>query len=131
LDATKERSEGVLMGVGIETVLADVLPVRMGFNTRNAAGPGVTAGLGWVHKNFGFDYAFVPYGDLGSAHRISVSWRWGEAPEGSRSHEYGWLGGDDPYFQMTGEALEAERPKRKSRPAPDSSPARKSPRPMR
>ncbi|MEK7744548.1 MAG: hypothetical protein AAB578_09205, partial [Elusimicrobiota bacterium] len=44
----------------------------------NDAGPGITAGVGWVLGDLDLDYAFVPYGDLGISHRISVSWRFGE-----------------------------------------------------
>lgn len=33
-------------------------------------------GLGLGMNAFGFDYAFVPYGDLGSTHHIALSWRW-------------------------------------------------------
>lgn len=78
-DITKERSESPLFGAGLETVLGGMLPLRIGFNTRNQAGVGVTFGLGWSHPNFGIDYAFVPYGELGSAHRVSLSVRWGNA----------------------------------------------------
>ena len=76
-DVSKERSESVLIALGAETVLAKVMAVRVGFNTRNQAGPGVSMGLGWVHKKFGLDYAMVPYGDLGYTHRISATVRWG------------------------------------------------------
>ncbi|MBI5242460.1 MAG: hypothetical protein HY922_02100, partial [Elusimicrobia bacterium] len=82
LDITKERSEGALIGFGAETIVAKALALRLGYNTRNAAGPGVSVGVGWLLSNFSFDYAFVPFGDLGNAHRLSVTLRWGEG--GSR-----------------------------------------------
>ena len=78
-DVTKERSQGALIAVGAETVLAKMMPIRAGFNTTNNAGPGVTAGVGWVYRNFALDYAFAPFGELGMAHRVSVTWRWGAA----------------------------------------------------
>lgn len=81
LDITKERSAGPLVGFGLETVIAKTMPVRFGFATQNNAGPGVTAGLGWIYHAFAVDYAFTPYGDLGLAHRISVTWRWGKATQ--------------------------------------------------
>lgn len=34
---------------------------------------GISLGLGTEYKNFCFDYAFVPYGELGQTHRISLS----------------------------------------------------------
>lgn len=76
LDATKERSQEAHIGVGAETIIAKMMPVRVGFNTRNDAGPGVTMGLGWIYRSFAFDYAFVPFGDLGNAHRFSLSYHW-------------------------------------------------------
>jgi len=80
LDVTKQRSEGALIAVGVETHVAKMMPVRVGFNTRNDAGAGVTVGLGWSSRVLALDYAFVPFGDLGSTHRISVTWRWGRRP---------------------------------------------------
>ena len=53
------------------------MPLRLGFNSRNDAGPGITAGVGWAQPNFSIDYALVPFGDLGAAHRISATVRWG------------------------------------------------------
>lgn len=80
-DVTKERSESALVAVGVEVAAGGVLPLRLGFATRNRAGPGVTAGLGFRLGSLGADYAFVPYGDLGAAHRFSLSFRWGAEPE--------------------------------------------------
>ena len=80
-DVTKERSESPLYAFGFETLAAGSLPVRFGFSTRNQAGPGVTAGIGWRTENLRLDYAFVPYGELGSAHRFSVTVRWGKAED--------------------------------------------------
>lgn len=81
LDVTKERSESALVAVGVEVAAGGVLPLRVGFASRNQAGPGVTAGLGFRLGSVGVDYAFVPYGDLGMAHRLSVCVRWGPEPE--------------------------------------------------
>jgi len=79
LDVTKEKSQAALVAAGAEMVIAQVMPIRVGFNTGNNAGPGVTAGAGWLYRDFALDYAFVPFGDLGMAHRVSVTWRWGAA----------------------------------------------------
>lgn len=84
-DVTKQRSEEALIAVGIETLVAKMMPVRVGFNTRNDAGTGVTVGLGWTSRVLALDYAFVPFGDLGSTHRISATWRWGAGQEASWS----------------------------------------------
>ena len=40
---------------------------------------GMTAGLGVaIGKNMMFDYAFVPYGDLGNSHRLSLTYKFME-----------------------------------------------------
>lgn len=81
-DVSKERSSSLVVAFGMETVLAKVLPIRLGFTTNNDAGPGITTGVGYIYNGLAFDYAFVPLGDLGNAHRMSVTWRWG-APKKS------------------------------------------------
>ncbi|MFI5362473.1 MAG: PorV/PorQ family protein [Elusimicrobiota bacterium] len=76
-DLGKERTENAVVSAGAETVLFKMMPVRVGFRTNNSAGLGLTTGIGWIYNGFALDYAFVPYGTLGDAHRISVTWRWG------------------------------------------------------
>lgn len=83
LDLTKERSESPLFAAGLEVAPAGrSLPLRLGYNSRNDAGTGISLGLGWSNGKFRIDYAFVPLGDLGTAHRLSLGLRWG-APEDS------------------------------------------------
>jgi len=77
MDIVKERSESALLDMGVEVLVAKTVPVRLGFNTRNDAGSGISAGLGWIHKSYNFDYALVSYGDLGITHRISLTYTWG------------------------------------------------------
>jgi len=48
---------------------------RLGYNTitKDIDGlKGITLGLGANYKNYKLDYAFVPYGDLGNTHKISL-----------------------------------------------------------
>jgi hypothetical protein len=48
---------------------------RLGYNTRtrDTGGlNGVSVGLGFSYRGYAFDYAFVPYGDLGNTQRISL-----------------------------------------------------------
>ncbi|MFA5138792.1 MAG: PorV/PorQ family protein [Elusimicrobiota bacterium] len=49
----------------------------MQFRDRDDIGglAGLAAGAGLDMKRFRFDYAWVPYGDLGNTHRISGGWR--------------------------------------------------------
>ena len=81
LDILKERTSNPAVALGLETILAEAMPIRLGFTTNNGAGLGLTTGVGYVHDNFSFDYAFVPFGDLGSAHRLSVTFRWGKTAD--------------------------------------------------
>jgi len=85
-DVTKERSENVLFNGGFETIIMGMMAVRAGFNSRNDAGLGITAGVGWIYQKLSLDYAIVPYGDIGIAHRVSVTLRWGGSePDSGRS----------------------------------------------
>ncbi|MBI5596404.1 MAG: PorV/PorQ family protein [Elusimicrobia bacterium] len=77
LDVTKKRLEDPVVAVGLETLALGRLPLRLGYDMRNDAGLGLSAGVGWVAPAFRFDYAFVSFGDLGSAHRVSAALRWG------------------------------------------------------
>lgn len=81
VDLTKTRLDKVRLGLGLETVLDKSFALRLGFTTKNDAGIGVTAGLGFARGNIGADYAFAPLGELGSAHRVSVTLRWGQADD--------------------------------------------------
>lgn len=77
VDVAKTRSESAVVAAGFETTPVKALALRIGFNNRNEAGVGVTAGLGWRFSNLSLDYAFAPYGELSDSHRFSVAVRWG------------------------------------------------------
>ncbi|MDA8242620.1 MAG: PorV/PorQ family protein [Elusimicrobia bacterium] len=53
--------------------------VRAGYRSGRSryAGPGLTAGAGLANRDLRIDYAFVPYGDLGDSHRVTVAFRFG------------------------------------------------------
>ena len=76
LDINQPR-EGVLtINVGTEYVALKSVALRVGYNGRNDTDTGITFGGGLTRRHFGFDYAFVPFGDLGNAHRFSLNYRW-------------------------------------------------------
>ncbi len=79
MDIVKGRSQDARLAIGAETVIAKAMPVRLGYKTDGGTGPGISAGLGWRNQNFDFDYAYMPFGDLGVAHRLSATVRWGTA----------------------------------------------------
>lgn len=43
--------------------------------------PGFTCGLGIGNEDISVDYAFVPYGDLGTTHRLGLNFRFGRAKD--------------------------------------------------
>ncbi len=83
-----QAGQGALRA-GIEVTPIDVLALRLGYDGRNEAGSGLTAGIGFRTGALRLDYAYVPYGDLGDAHRISAEWDFGpsigRAPESPRA----------------------------------------------
>lgn len=57
---------------------------RVGYEGRNKDIPGfnwINFGFGLQYSDYGFDYAFVPYGDIGMTHRFSVSIKFGKKVE--------------------------------------------------
>lgn len=76
-DVVKEGTDKPRASAGVETVAGGSLALRLGYTTRNDAGAGLTAGVGWRGRNWSVDYAIAPYGDLGLTHRVGASLRWG------------------------------------------------------
>lgn len=58
---------------------------RLGFNSRTLGDiegfSGISFGLGAGFRSLGLDYAFLPFGDLGAAHRISILFSFGKPKE--------------------------------------------------
>jgi hypothetical protein len=77
VDAVKEGTDKAILSAGAETVAGGSLALRLGYTTRNAAGLGLSAGVGWRGERWSIDYAIAPYGDLGLTHRVGVGLRWG------------------------------------------------------
>ncbi|HAW50207.1 TPA: hypothetical protein DCX16_04590 [bacterium] len=65
---------------GIEWQVNDILTLRGGYNSQvfQDLGAGVTLGLGIMLSTFQFDYAYVPYDDLGDTHRFSFKTHFGK-----------------------------------------------------
>jgi len=67
--------------LGAEYWLREVLALRVGYKTETISElgtlSGLTAGIGFKVSGVIADYSFVPYGDLGNTHRISMSFRFG------------------------------------------------------
>jgi len=80
-DITKSLTDKVRIGLGAESLIHEQFAVRAGFTTRQDAGLGLAFGLGWKGSKLGADYAIVPLGELGQAHRISFTLRWGRSDD--------------------------------------------------
>ena len=70
---------------GVEASYQSMLFVRAGYDLRFqdsgfSGVQGLTAGAGIVLNSIRLDYAFVPYGDLGSTHLVSLGYSFENAP---------------------------------------------------
>ena len=94
LDVLMPSDDDMGYRAGVEYVILKTLSLRAGYNStlnRNNSGSpgalnaGLATGIGLQVAGIGFDYGFVPYGDMGYSHRIGLSYRWGQTPpEGRR-----------------------------------------------
>ncbi len=81
LDAAVPDDGGAYAAAGVERVLVKTdrlsLAARVGYNTRSTGAGGLSGaafGLGFGFQGLGVDYAFLPMGDLGAVHRVSLSY---------------------------------------------------------
>jgi hypothetical protein len=69
-DVNRPLEGDMIFGVGAEYWMNPALALRGGFNTLT----GIAMGVGVRWSSLYFNYAFVPYGDLGDSHRFAVSY---------------------------------------------------------
>lgn len=74
-DAVKSTDDDMYGCVGLEWWIGNILALRAGYRTGQDVGSGVSCGAGFKISNVQLGYAWVPYGDLGNAHRISLNLR--------------------------------------------------------
>jgi len=70
LDIASPTDNDLYYGAGIEWWIMDGIALRVGYKTNQDIGEGLTAGLGFSKGKIRFDYAYVPYGELGNTHRV-------------------------------------------------------------
>jgi len=65
------------IAAGVECRPVELIALKVGYRTGSdyAGFSGLRAGLGVSWQGIGIDYAFAPYGQLGMAHRVSISYR--------------------------------------------------------
>jgi len=72
VDIAKPQDNEIYYCLGAEWWLGNVLALRVGYKTNQDIGQGLTTGLGYKFGRIWLDYAYMPYGDLGDIHRISL-----------------------------------------------------------
>jgi hypothetical protein len=84
-DGGKFSDNDFFVGGGVEFVGIEAIRLRAGYNTvgsdyktggDNENLAGLSFGLGLGINKLAFDYAYVPFADLGNSHRIYIARRW-------------------------------------------------------
>ncbi len=80
LDLVKQLDGGVMtQHLGFEYSPLASYAIRagykFGYDYNDGTNGNVNFGLGWEGKKLSFDYAFTPFGELGSLHKLSMAWR--------------------------------------------------------
>jgi len=80
VDVGQELGHNIMFRGGGEYCLGKSIALRAGYvyTDEKRADSGITAGFGVTIADIAIDYAFVPYGDLGDTHRMSLSFAWGK-----------------------------------------------------
>ncbi|MEA1963686.1 MAG: PorV/PorQ family protein [Candidatus Aerophobetes bacterium] len=73
LDVAKPQDNDIYYCLGAEWWVGKALALRAGYKTNQDIGEGITAGITLRMGKNNIDYAYVPYGDLGNTHRISLT----------------------------------------------------------
>ena len=75
MDLAKPTENKMYFCAGAEWWIWDIIALRAGYKTNQDIGAGFTAGIGFKKDKIQLDYAYVPYGELGSTHRVSFGMR--------------------------------------------------------
>ena len=73
-DVSFPKDNNTILSLGGEFKINPLFEIRAGYNTKSEEGGGgnIGIGLGLNLARFKVDYAYVPYGDLGSTHRVGL-----------------------------------------------------------
>ena len=72
LDLKVPNDNDIITSLGAECLFRERFAARLGYRSEADIGSNISVGLGLKHKNYIFDYAFLPYGDLDDTHRLSL-----------------------------------------------------------
>ncbi len=78
-DASKVKGSDIAKALGTEFFIIQNICLRAGYkdDAELDSSVGLSGGFGFALANFGIDYAFVPFDDLGDTHHFSVIYRFG------------------------------------------------------
>jgi hypothetical protein len=71
-DLNKPNDNDLRVNVGGEFVIAEILALRAGYETRSQLDDALTAGVGIGWRKIAVEYAYVPHKELNDTHRISL-----------------------------------------------------------
>ncbi|MCK4418813.1 PorV/PorQ family protein [Candidatus Aerophobetes bacterium] len=74
-DIVKPIYSDLYLCFGGEWRISKRLSFRLGYKSGQDIGPGLSTGIGFETEGYQVNYAYVPYGDLGGSHRISLGIR--------------------------------------------------------
>jgi tetratricopeptide (TPR) repeat protein len=86
LDVVSE-SAGFYPAIGVEYKILKLVSLRAGYKGDGNLDQQFTYGVGFENPLFRLDYAFVPFQDLGDAHRISVHYSFGKSYRRSKADD--------------------------------------------
>jgi tetratricopeptide (TPR) repeat protein len=69
----------LFFNAGAEYWIWEIMAFRLGFKGNNDLDSGLTYGFGIGNERLHLDYGFIPFGPFGDSHRVSLSFRFGEA----------------------------------------------------
>ena len=89
-DMNKPADNDINGRFGAEYWIAEMFALRAGYktNVEKNTGSGISAGLGFKYKDSQIDYSYLPFGDLGDTHRLSLTLKFG-ALIGTYKHKAG------------------------------------------
>jgi len=73
IDLTKPLDLGIQVSSGIEYWYANLLALRIGYLDEGGGVTGFTQGIGIRYKGYQVDFASIPWGELGTAQKISLT----------------------------------------------------------
>lgn len=78
VDVVNQKGSGLYANAGLEYRMLKFIALRVGYKGVNSLEKNLTYGMGIENKTFSVDYGFVPLGEVGMTHRISLSFRFGK-----------------------------------------------------